>query len=72
MSRDPVHIDGQDGAEGPRLLAVRGLWAATAGSTVEAFDWLIYALLVPYFSAQLIAPGTAGTGRAPVATSRAS
>ncbi|WP_274918471.1 MFS transporter [Streptomyces sp. WZ-12] len=39
----------------------RSLWAATAGSVVDTFDWTLYALLVPYFSGQLVAPGAAGT-----------
>ncbi|MFD9632655.1 MFS transporter [Streptomyces violascens] len=28
---------------------------------VETFDWTLYALLVPYFSGQLVGPGAAGT-----------
>ncbi|MEU3505364.1 MFS transporter [Streptomyces hundungensis] len=34
--------------------------AATVGSAVESFDWTLYALLVPYFSSQLVAQGAGG------------
>ncbi|GHC91224.1 MFS transporter [Streptomyces flavofungini] len=60
MLREPVGIDRQDGG-GRRTAEGRSLWAATAGSAVETFDWTVYALLVPYFSGQLVAPGAAGT-----------
>lgn len=63
MLREPAGtgIGKQDGGGGRRTASGRSLWAATAGSAVETFDWTIYALLVPYFSGQLVAPGATGT-----------
>ncbi|MEU5307140.1 MFS transporter [Streptomyces noursei] len=50
------HAPGSPG----RPLRGQGLWAASLGGIVESFDWSIYVLLVPYFSGQVIAEGTAG------------
>ncbi|MFI1105961.1 MFS transporter [Streptomyces melanogenes] len=61
MVREPAADHGQDSAAHGRASQRRALGAATVGSAVEAFDWALYALLVPYFSGQLVAPGTAGT-----------
>ncbi|WP_438295900.1 MFS transporter [Streptomyces sp. HUAS TT7] len=60
MVREPVGIGRQDGGGGRRTAGGRSLWAATVGSVVETFDWTIYALLVPFFSGQLVAPGAPG------------
>ncbi|MER7769156.1 MFS transporter [Kitasatospora sp. NPDC096140] len=40
----------------------RELAAATVGSVVESFDWNIYAVLAPYFAADLFGHGKHGVG----------
>ncbi|MFJ2867969.1 MFS transporter [Kitasatospora sp. NPDC087314] len=40
----------------------RELAAATVGSVVESFDWNIYAVLAPYFAADLFGHGKGGVG----------
>ncbi|KOU38055.1 hypothetical protein ADK54_30090 [Streptomyces sp. WM6378] len=61
MVGEQVGIGRQGGGGGRRRAGSRSLWAAMAGSAVETFDWTLYALLVPYFSGQLVGPGAAGT-----------
>ncbi|MEV7188037.1 MFS transporter [Kitasatospora sp. NPDC093102] len=48
--RDTVQVSGRR----------RELAAATVGSVVESFDWNIYAVLAPYFAADLFGHGTGG------------
>ncbi|MFI6055307.1 MFS transporter [Streptomyces violascens] len=61
MTRESAEIGGPESTAGRWTSQRRALGAATVGSAVEAFDWTLYALLVPYFSGQLVAPGAKGT-----------